>query len=247
MSLDSVRFSRLRLMGRSPAHYAACNVTTTAAMDRGTAVHAMLFGGREVMTWEEGRPRRGKDFDKFQADHPDALILPAKEYAQAQAIAVAVKSNPLAARVLDGELEVERAWKFGDRACAGRLDVQAPGFITDLKVTNSAQPDRLQHQADRMGWFAQLAWYLDGVIAGHHGTPEAAYIVAVEPLAPFAVTVGRVNPEALDKGRRTYRLWLEMLLNCEASDSWPAYAQSVVDLRAPEDDVALDFGDAEAA
>lgn len=247
MPLEALHFSRLKFMAQSPAHFAAAHITTTSAMEVGTASHSMLLGGQEVITWEDGRPRRGKDFDAYKADHPGALILPARDYARAQSIAVAVKRNPLAMRVLEGQRELALTWKFGNRECAGRLDCLGNGFVTELKTTRTADPERLPWQAMRMGWFAQLAWYMDGAMAAKAGTPEAAYVVAVESAAPHAVTVGRVNPEDLEKGRATYRGWLERLLVCEASDEWPAYSQAVVDLRMPDNDVELDFGDTDAA
>ena len=53
--------------------------------------------------------------------------------------------------------------------------------------------------------------------------------------------------DALDQGRRMYRTWMETLLVCEASDAWPAYAQGIVPLSVPDNDVELDFGDEAAA
>jgi len=247
MGLDPVRFSRLKLIARSPAHYASATVEETTAMERGSAVHSLLLGGSPVLAWEEGRPRRGKDYDAFVADNPGALILTATEFGKAHAIAESVKRNPLACKVLDGAREYEASWKFGTRACAGRIDVLGASWVTELKITASSDPFKVMYQALRMGWFAQLPWYMDGVMAAGLGTPDSAYIVAVEPAAPFAVTVLRLTDRALDQGRRTYRGWLERLLVCEQSNEWPPYAQSVVELDVPDNDVSLDFGDAEAA
>ena len=64
--------------------------------------------------------------------------------------------------------------------------------------------------------------------------PDAAYIVAVEPVAPYAVTVLRFTARALEQGRATYRAWLERLLVCRGVfDSFPPYAQSIVELDVP--------------
>ena len=216
-------------------------------MERGEAAHSLILGGRPVVAWEEGRPRRGKDYDAFKAGNPDALILTASDFAQCNNIAEAVKGNALAMRVLEGRRELELAWKFGARECAGRLDVLGRDYVTELKTTVSADPFKIGYQAKRMGWFAQLAWYQDGALAGKHGAPEQAYIVAVEQGAPHAVTVFLLDNDAMDYGRRTYRTWLERLLACEASDSWPSYSQSIVSLGVPDNDVAIDFGEDAAA
>ncbi len=245
--LEPLHFSRLRHMARSPMHYAAATVEETIAMERGSAVHSLVLGGQPVVAWEEGRPRRGKDFDAFAATNEGALILTATEFAKAQAMAAAVTSNGLAVRVLEGRREVELSWRFGSRECAGRLDVLGNTFVTELKCTTSTEPGKLMWQALRMSWFAQLPWYLDGAMASGAAAPEAAYVVAVEDKAPHVVTVARLTDRALDQGRRTYRGWLERLLVCEASDEWPAYAQHVIDLDVPDEGIALDFSDVDVA
>lgn len=253
MGLDPVRISRLKLIARSPLHYAYATVEETLAMERGSAVHSLVLGGQPVIAWRKVSdagnpcPRRGKDYDAFEADNPGALILTADAFDEAACIADAIKSHNLAMGVLEGEHEIEKAWRFGKRACAGRLDNLAPTHVADLKITQSSEPTKVMWQALRMGWFAQLPWYLDGVLASGTGTPEAAYIVAVEPKAPYAVSVLRFSDRAIEQGRRTYRSWLERLLVCEDTDEWPAYAQSIVELDVPDNDVALDFGEAEAA
>ncbi len=247
MSLEPLHFSRLRFMARSPLHYAAASYEATAAMETGSAVHSLVLGGQPILSWEEGRPRRGKDYDAFVAANPGALILTAKAFDEARSIADAVKANPLAQRVLYGKREHSLSWKFGDRECAGRLDVLGDTFVTELKVTQSSEPGKVLWQSLRMGWAAQLAWYLDGAAASGTARPEAAYIVAVESAAPYAVTVFRLTARAIEQGRATYRGWLERLLTCEAADEWPAYAQSVTELDVPDNDVTLDFGDEAAA
>lgn len=252
MTLDPVRISRLKLIARSPLHYAYATVEETLAMERGSAVHSLVLGGQPVIAWRKFSdagnpcPRRGKEYDKFEADNPGAIILTADACDEAACIADAIKGHRLAMSVLEGEHEVEKAWRIGDRACAGRLDALTPTHVADLKITQSSEPTKVMWQALRMGWFAQLPWYLDGVLASG-GTPEAAYIVAVEPKAPYAVSVMRFTDRALEQGRRTYRGWLERLLVCEATDEWPPYVQSIADLDVPENDVAIDFGEAEAA
>lgn len=239
-------------MGRSPLHYAAATVDETMAMEKGSAVHSLVLGGQPVIAWtkksEAGNacPRRGKDYDAFEADHPGALILTPDAFGEAHAIAEAVKANPLAMSRLDGDHEVELSWRFGTRHCAGRIDSLGK-YLTELKVTNSADPRQVMWQAIKMGWGAQLAWYLDGRAASGVIVAELPRIVAVEPKAPYAVTVFKLTDHALDVARRTYRLWFEQLRVCEDTGEFPPYAQGEVELDVPDNDVALDFGDAEAA
>lgn len=252
VELDPVRFSRLKMIARSPLHYAHATVEETLAMERGSAVHSLVLGGQPVLPWtkvsENGNlcPRRGKDFDAFEATNPGALILPAAEFSKAHAIAEAVKANPVAMRALSGEHEQERTWRFGDRACAGRMDAIPFDGVTELKIAMTSDPRKFWWHALRMGWPAQGTWYLDGLAAG--GTIlRHVRIVAVEPAAPHAVTVFRLTPRAIDQARRTYRLWFEQLLVCEAANRWPPYAQDEVELDVPEDEPELDWSGVEDA
>lgn len=250
--LEEVHFSRLKLIARSPLHYATGYVDTTMGMERGSAVHSLVLGGQKVIPWtklsENGNPcpRRGKDYDKFEADNPGALILTAADYDLAHAIAESVRSNKVAMAALDGDHEIEHKWQFGKRNCAGRIDAVPFDGVTELKVSATADPARFIWHALRMGWLSQDVWYLDGLAATGR-VLEHCRIVAVEPKAPFAVTTFKLTPHAIDQARRTYRAWFERLLVCEATNEWPPYAQSEVELDVPDNDVALDFGDAEAA
>lgn len=251
--LDPVRFSRLKLIARSPLHYAAATVEQTMAMEVGSSVHSLVLGGDPIVAWrkvsENGNPcpRRGKDFEAFKADQaPKTIILTPDEYDAAKAIADAVKANRLAMRALDGDHEVEARWRFGTRDCGGRIDAITADGVTELKVSQTAEPAKFIWHALKMGWLAQDTWYLDGLAAGGR-LLEHARIVAVEPKRPFAVTVFKLTPNAIDQARRTYRLWFERLLSCEASDQWPPYAQNEVDLDVPDNDLALDWGETEEA
>lgn len=242
---DPVRFSHLRAYGRSAMH--GHHAITTEAeqtrdMERGTAVHALLFGNRRVLGWA-GAKRAGKDFDAFVADNPDAEILTGSEHARALAIAAAVRANPLAWGHLQGDVEQTLYFDFYTK-CRTTPDVRGADFVTELKTTNSADPSRFQWHALRMHYHAQLAFQMMGCGANGHGI-DHAYIVAVETTEPFPVTVFEVTPRALEAGEKLCYLWMERLINCEASGVFPSYAQSVLPLDIP-DDVELEFGEDDA-
>jgi hypothetical protein len=219
----------------------------TYAMERGTAVHALLFGTRKVVGYHEGKVRRGAEWDRFLAANNDAEILTAKEFAKASAMAEAVRTNQLAMQVLFGDGAVherEACWKMLGRNCAGTPDVRAPGYIAELKTSVSAQPERFRWQVLRMHYHAALAWYMQGVALSGLGQPQAAFIVAVESSPPHPVTVHRLTPRTLDIGARLVRLWMERLIGCEASGEWPGYSQSILELDlGDEEDVPLIYGE----
>lgn len=243
--LVPVRFSNLKLMGLSPAHYRAATIKETYAIERGRALHSLVLGGKRVLCWEEGRPRAGKEWKAFEASNPDALILTAKEYNKTRAMADAILAHPIATQLLEGQHEVEVDWTCMGRACQSHIDCIGPGgrWVTELKTTVSSNPDRFAWQASRMAYFGQVAFYMDALRAAGLAEPTDAYVVAVEATEPFVVTTMRVAEDALAMGRKTVRLWMERLLQCEAANQWPGYVQGIVDLHAPSNDLELDWGE----
>jgi hypothetical protein len=232
--MEPVHFTRLKLMGRSPAHYHEADQEEAYHLERGSAVHSLVLGGAKVLGYP-GKVRRGKEWEAFEAEHPDAIILTGNEFEKAEAIAKAVRAHPLAMQVLRGQHEQVVDWKYLGRACQSRVDVIADEHIAELKTTMNADPSKFTFQALRLAYHAQLAFYAQAVTASGLGSPQAAYVVAVESSAPYAVTVMRMTPRTLELGARLCRLWMERLLACEAADRWPAYCESIVELDIPED------------
>lgn len=246
MSVDlsaPVRFSRLKKMGQSPAHYFADVPPKSSAVDIGSAADLILFarGERRIIAYP-GPVRRGKEWEAFRDDNQDALILTARELDIAEGIVASIKKHPEAMRVLDGELQRNMRWMRGSRECSGTPDVIVPGkFITDLKTGATSDPRRFPWHMRAMGYHAQLAWYREGAFEVFRSLCTDCYIVAAEQKAPYVVTVFRLTESVLDMGSRLARLWFEQLLVCEASGEWPGYAGSVVDLDLPDNDVEIEI------
>ncbi len=233
--MDPITFSRLKLIARSPAHYFAAAQRETYAMERGSAFHSLVLGGKRVISYP-GAVRRGKEWDAFEADNPDAIILTKTEHGKTFAMAASVQSNRVAMAALEGQHEVEVDWSFMGRACQSHIDVIGAKSLAELKSTGDAQPDRFAFHAKRMWYLAQLAYYDLAVRTTGICVPEEYNIVAVESSPPFAVTTFKLTERALDMGQRTIRLWFERLLVCESANAWPAYCESVVPLDVPEEE-----------
>lgn len=240
---NPVRFSHLRAYGKSAAHglHARMNddAMGTAAMQRGTAVHALLFNTRKVVSWD-GAVRRGKAFDAFKDYNQDAEILTANEYEKAAAMARTIRDNKQAMALLDGETEKTIYFKWYGIECRATPDVRGNGFVTELKTSATSDPNRFVWHALRMNYNAQLR--MQQIACGHDIMSDLAYIVAVESEAPFNVTVFHVQYRALEAGERNLSLWMERLKSSESSGSWPPYCESIVPLDIPED-YELDYGD----
>lgn len=240
-----VRFSHLRAYGRSAAHGYHARTTESEqnmAMQRGTAVHALLFKTRKVMPWD-GPQRRGKAYDEFVEQNPDAEIMTQTEYAKSHAMAESVKRSEVAMQVLDGQQEKTILFDWYGMKCRATPDVLGDGFVTELKTCSTSDPGRFPWHALRMQYNAQLR--LQQIACGYSPLDTKAFIVAVESAAPFPVTVFHVQYKALEVGERNLTLWMERLKTCEASGYWPGYVESIVPLDLP-DDVELDYGDDDA-
>lgn len=243
-----VRFSNLKHMARSALHYwdaVQLGRDDTLAMRIGRGAHAMVLG-MPVVKWT-GKTRQGKAWEAFKAQHADKEILNAKEWVQAKGIADAIRRHPLAAPLLfeGATLEETIAWEWLGRACSSRPDSRIGSrIVTDLKTTQCAEPEKFQRDAMFRGYNAQLAFY--GMAVAHltGKEPDDLYVVAVESKRPYAITVLRMTDEARTQGEKLCRIWMERLLVCEQSDSWPAYTDSIATFTVPSEgdpDAAIDL------
>ena len=247
--LKPVRFSRLKLMGQSAAHYRGQFDEEREDSDTfrfGRLVHSLLLGGKFVVY--EGR-RAGKKWDEFELANAGSDIVTEREYSRGvRAAAMARKrlgelrdADPTLPDILVGEREKEIAWMCEGRACGARLDVLGAYFVTEVKTTASAEPAWFTRNGGRLGYHAQLAWYMAGARMAYPRAFERAFILSVEVKHPFEPTIFEVDQETLDLGARLWRSWFEKLRVCEASDHWPGYAQHVVPFHIHQD-VEIDFG-----
>lgn len=248
--MGRVRFSRLKQMALSPAHYAAYDedARPTPAMVVGRAVHSVVLLEREPLTFP-GAARRGRAWDDFCAEHGDAAdeALTAKDREKVLRMSEAVIRSALAREFLAGTRERTIHWDYVGRACRSTPDAYTDAHVADLKTTACAEPGKFRADALRRWYHAQLAFYAEALVHSKLAAPRDAYIVAVESSAPYPVTVMRLTADALDVGHRACRSWMERLLACESAGEWPGYCQSVVDLAPwPSDDddmPTLTFGD----
>ncbi len=235
---EPIRFSRLKRMAASPAHYAFGPDPDSSAIDVGSAAHAMILGGKPVIFYP-GKVRNGKAWDQFEAENAGKIILTRREYVRAAGMANAVQENMAAMRVLDGEREMTLTWRQNKRLCQGTPDVRGDSngerFITELKTGETSDPRIFPWKLKRMAYHAQLGWYSDGAALAGLGEPQVHYVVAVEAAPPHVVTVFRVTLKTIEKGKRLVRLWFERLQQCEAANQWPPYSQTTVDLDLPDD------------
>lgn len=244
-----VRFSNLKMIGKSPAHYRhAVQRGWDPSLSRrvGSGTHAMMFDLPWTVWTGSGngkKPvRNGGPWEAFRNANPGKAIMSIGEYRKSRAISDSLKRNDRAMELLRGPgtvREQQVSWKCLDRECVSTPDVRGPGYVVDLKTDKCAEPGKFAKSGRWYGYHAQLAFYLDAVAAAGLGKPDRAYIVAVENVAPYPVTILRLTDRALDLGRRMCRIWLEQLLVCEADDYWPGYVESDAEFDVPDEEQTL--------
>lgn len=253
---EPVRFSRLKLMGKSPAHYITGNGEETGPMRKGSALHAFLLGQTEkIAVYRDGvRNPKSAKWIEFRAEHAGKHLLIPSEFETADKMRQSVERHDRAMELLAGTRETRITWTLAGRACAGTPDVvqlRADGskVLVELKTAQSSAPDLFRWQARKLAYHAQVAWYARGLemaLAYKPGPVVEQYIVAVESSAPYPVTVFRVTDALRTAGERQARCWLEQLLVCERTGTWPGYVDCDVDMD-EEDRDELEWDDDEAA
>ncbi len=247
--LEPVRFSHLKLMGKSAAHFKARVQSDTSYLRKGSALHSYVLGDpTRVAVYEEGkRDKRVKAYQAFLEEHPNADILNPKEFAVVDGMRKSLEAHPRAMELLEGIREERIYWRRGSRDCAGTPDVVkllsgGRKRVVELKSAQSTAPELLKWQAKKMGYHAQLSWYGDGIensLVYPPGPVEEYFIVAVESAFPYPVTVIDVDPSMILKGAKQWRFWFEQLMVCEQTGHFPAYVES--DVLWVDDDTELEW------
>lgn len=245
--IERVNYSALKMIAKSPAHYAhglTQRYSDTDAKKFGRAFHIAVLEPERfrsaVAVWDGGT-RRGKEWDAFRAKHAQREILTESEYERCLALQKAVRGDAIASRYVSrGRAEVTMEWAINGVPCKGRIDFDSPEAIVDLKSTRDASPDGFGKESWRYRYHTQGAWYGDGYEAS--GGPRKPYVlIAAEHEPPYIVQVYRMPDIALDLGREEYRLWLDKLAYCREQNHWPGYVEGEQELTLPR--WAVDFSE----
>ena len=203
----------------------------TAAMELGTAVHAMLSciaGTSPVcgVVRYDGR-RAGKEWEAFAAANASALILPAAAYDSA--VAMHDGARPLLDAVVKsggaGEFERPIFWTAYGVSCKALPDLIQEGVLLDIKTTTDIRERTIEAQAEKMGWWLQLGWYL---AAYESDMPKARrpdiYILAIESKPPYDSALYRMDDDSIDQGRKEAFILARRFAACLSAGEFPGIA-----------------------
>ena len=235
----------------------------TPAMKLGTAGHVVTFdqpfevfrkeNPKTGKVWTRGAKAWDEELERCEASGIELLTV--AEYDKACRIRDALRGNRDAEWLLFGPDVVREQpihWVRRGRACSSRPDARKPGdWIADLKCVRTARPDRFASACRFNGYTSQLVFYAeaDAFECGRDPRSLASemlplYNVAIEPFAPFAVTVFELDRTAREHGERILATCWEALTQAEATNYWGGYAEGVVPLVIPaNDEAAIDWND----
>jgi hypothetical protein len=239
--------SMLKHLARSPAHlktYLEQPPVQTPAMLFGQIVHQLLLEPEKPWFWAvrppglDGRSKEGKDWKARVGDKP---VLDHAEWLKAEGVVASVRSHPTARLALGSgkpEVSVFRRFTLGRSVLRkARIDfVNNGNALVDIKTTDDARPDAFSRTLFNMRYHVQAAYYLDiwnDSLAAGERPKESFVFIAVEKEPPFAVAVYDLSREAINAGRAEYIRQLQLYMECEAQDEWPAYNPDVQEIGLP--------------
>lgn len=197
----------------------------------GRAVHCLLFEPRDFekryVRWEDGRVRRGKDYEAFRLDNWGKDVLSASAYDSALEAAQAFVAKPLVqALIQEGQPEVTVFKVVDGIQCRGRLDwIRVPKLgrvIVDLKSTKSVAPKSFGYDFFRYHYDIKLGLYrswFDQIVRPAQATPVT--VIALEKEPPYEITVNPIPDAVLDYGAEKGRKIIKRVRQCIETGVWP--------------------------
>jgi exodeoxyribonuclease VIII len=255
-AIKAVHFSGLKNLSVSPLWYLHRMNNpgeSKPAFALGSAAHCAILEPESF--WEryaEYAPvRNGKEWDKWQEEHPGVQSLKPHEMEKALEVSKAVRKHRIAAALLrGGRAEEVVIWNDASTglACKGRIDYLRPDFLIDLKTTRDPSPKKFTRAASDFGYLAQVAFYHDGAAASRLiDGKQRPYIIAIQNDAPYDVACFQLSQDALLYGREFYRSLMRRLLECTEANFWPGVAPDLQELGisayAPEPYAASETGE----
>lgn len=268
--IDALNGSSIVHMRRSPLKYRHMKDNpqeASSAMLLGIIKHRMILEPHlmeEIAVWgikEEEKVRRGKVWDKFQADNAGKTILTEDEYEEITGTARAALLSPLIDRYVSapGPTEVSMFWRHPHtgRRMKARLDkliVESlrggaesvvlhdrvkttlkptqKYIVADLKSTRDCTSYRFGGQSAALGYHIKMAIQYEGVQVLTGYEPEMR-LAAIESKAPYESAVYRVTKDVILQGLEEKDALIAKLDECEASNQWPPEQDCETDLILP--------------
>ncbi|MFC0384371.1 PD-(D/E)XK nuclease-like domain-containing protein [Muricoccus vinaceus] len=214
----------------NPDHDAGAS---TEAQEVGTALHALIIEGRDMIDghpfpdWRTKVAQAARDASRAAGRIPLLEEKAAELWECASSVRKNLAVHEAADAFTDGVPEAVMAWQeetpWGPIWCRSRVDWLGAAFLDDLKTTTgSAHPDTWSKKLLPDGYALQAAFYLRGARAlGRR--PRAFRFIVAEQKPPYGVTVMQLAPDLMaiaeDAVERAMEAWAWSL----RENRWPGY------------------------
>ena len=231
----TLSFSSLKQFGKSPAHFVGYKkriFKQSAPMRRGWLTHLLTLEPNEISSLIvlDVSTRANKTYKEAVLMHPkgEEGVFTAKEVQEAQKLAEAVREHPLASKLLNEAVEVEKHlhWEMEGVKFHGFADVIGQDYVADLKVTDN-EPKKIQRWVMDNLYHMQLALYKEAIWNGNaymynhikegHDVKKQAirkipkcYLITVDPNSPHGVVVYELSREMMEDGLKQAQLEITM-------------------------------------
>ncbi len=247
-SIPALRSSHLRLLKKSPAHFAAAfdqrwkkpiSPQLQKSFDKGKAFDILMLHGPEslvshVAIEPEGVHKATKVYKEWNQEHSGSIILSEREWNYIIEMRRRTDAKSAFSRIFsDGHPHKVVVWQDGTGIwCKAEIDwIMSDGTVVDLKTTSGgADFWAFSRAAYRYGYINQGAYYLAGLSAVT-GIQHNQFMLAVcETDPPFESQVFRATRDQLFRAEQENEECLSLLLDCYRRDEWPGYPDEIIDL-----------------
>jgi len=251
-SLDALGSTGLRLVLESPAKFYARSrdpnrpaSKTTDNMLAGTLFHTLMLEphllDKQFVVMPEELDARTKAGKEWKAANKDRTIITEEMMSVAEGQKASVMRNPDIASLLEGGVNEQSIFWFDFETgvlCKCRPDKRklAGGgqLVVDLKTTQDASPEGFAKSVANYGYHNQGEFYTDGIEFAT-GIPVIGFVfVAVESTYPYLCASYVLDDLARESARLKNRAALRRYAECNKTNQWPGYEQSIQPLSLPK-------------
>lgn len=212
----------------------------TDSLSLGTAVHIHILEPhkkhliKNLSDYGHDDKRKWQQIRELERQNPDCTFFTAKEIEKINAMVTSVKLHDEALKLYASGAwnEVSLFWEMNGKQCKGRCDTVnfEENIVIDLKTTKDAEG--FMKECVDYTYHLQAAFYLKGLKA-ITGKDFTWYWVAVDSEAPHFTFVYKATSETIEIGNILLNQYMQKLLLCEHTNSWPIGNESILEGQLP--------------
>lgn len=235
---EGISKSQLFKIAKSPFHFkhAVENPQQdTKSLLFGRAAHKYIlekdnfFQEFAIAPEVDRRTKAGKEeYAQFIADSEGKDVISRDEFEVILQMADAIKNNPEASSLLNGEYEQSFFWTDAatGEVCKCRPDCitehEGMKYIVDYKTTDSCEDGHFERSCRKYGYKLQAGMYTEGLFQNTFEQYGFAF-VAQEKAAPYAVRIYICTPEYIAQGYDQFRELIGIYHDCKETGNWYGY------------------------